>query len=612
MNLIKNFLIIVLLTSTTSVFAKGGDDVGNGGFAYKQSVNILKMAAAALEEKIKISTLSDIVDHPERRNILQGTLGYDDLEKLSKKNQSRGGRILAMNYIVNPPTVIVLKPYFDAFAGKTDTELEDASLEVQKRLLHEASHIWGYNEDAADKFSVAFLNNVSVGEKRPTNQIDIKSNFCSCINGKSDIISDCDDFCGQKPINSTPVLYLETIMGEDILHNPKLGNLYNWCNVQLYGEVTTPQCFLSATDGVIVMDNIPITINKKSNSLTANIHSLPLDKSFILKIIEGKTGSNAQSHEFQIRRKKQASNPPDRNGALKIIPINQYTCISYGGKVDSNGDVIRNSYSRVFYYFAANETPPPMPPTSARLPSIVCHDEQMYPGNDSVMYPRLELVPQHFVAWDKSDMRFTALPENMGKLTINKILEGRLFDDYNISITLDLFKLINYPISPSSGSTTNSSLAYIMLPFTSHNTGRSFCPTANDRNATDPLFQVLSDYMGDTEGLYLAEKEAEVIADGNNQKVIYGTMFTNETILKNYGFIVENGLKVRANEETLHTHTVFYYWPVNNTQDPLVQGNRKLFTVKYPDQLNGNIPTGIPSTLRTTDKRIGCIPKGVM
>ncbi|MBC7538604.1 MAG: hypothetical protein H7281_07275 [Bacteriovorax sp.] len=64
MKSIKNFVIIALLTSTTSVFAKGGDDVGNGGFAYKQSVNILKMAAASMKVKIKISTLKDIVEFP--------------------------------------------------------------------------------------------------------------------------------------------------------------------------------------------------------------------------------------------------------------------------------------------------------------------------------------------------------------------------------------------------------------------------------------------------------------------------------------------------------------------------------------------------------------------
>ena len=32
-------------------------------------------------------------------------------------------------------------------------------------------------------------------EARPTNAIDIKSDFCSCINGKSDIINDCEAFC---------------------------------------------------------------------------------------------------------------------------------------------------------------------------------------------------------------------------------------------------------------------------------------------------------------------------------------------------------------------------------------------------------------------------------
>lgn len=82
---IKNFLLAGLLLASTSVFAKGGDDVGNGGFAYRQSVIILKKATAELEDKIKNSTLADIVNFPERRVILQNTLGYGDLDKLSKK-----------------------------------------------------------------------------------------------------------------------------------------------------------------------------------------------------------------------------------------------------------------------------------------------------------------------------------------------------------------------------------------------------------------------------------------------------------------------------------------------------------------------------------------------
>lgn len=609
MKSIRNLLVIILLLGAPAVFARGGDDAGNGGFAYKQSVIILKTATASLEEKIRISTLKDLVDFPNRRQILEDTLGYEDLDKFSKKNQTRGGRKLAMNYIVNPATVIILKPYFEAFAGKTDSELEDATLEVQKRLLHEASHIWGYNEEAAEKFSIAFLKELQVGEKRPTNQIEIKSDFCSCQNGKSDLIGDCDSFCAKKPATSSPILYLDTILGPDISSNSKLGNLYNWCNAQLRGDATSPQCFLSATDGVTEINNIPVNIVVGSNSLSANIQSLAPGRTYILKIIEGKTGSNAQSREFQLRRKERTSNPPDRNGALRISPINQYTCINYGGRVDSRGDISRDSYARTFYYFAGNETPPPMPPAKSGSLATICHDEQLYPGNDSALYPRLELRLKHLSAWDKGDSRF--IEDSTGKLKINKILEEKLFNEYGISATLDIFKLIKYPIRPSVGLSTSNPLAYYMVPFIVENSGRSVCPSGTDYNDNkNPLFLLLKYYIGDTEGLYLAEKEAEIINDGNNQKIIYGTMFTNETILKKYGFYIEDGLKVRANKDDLHSRTIYYYWPLNDIEDPLIQRNRKLFTVKNPDQLNDDIQIGISTTPRTSDKRIGCVPKG--
>lgn len=307
MNKIKFFSLLIILLST-DVFARGGDDVGNGGFAYKQSVKILKMATSALEEKIRVSEMEELIEHPERRLILQNTLQYNELDKLSKKNRYRGGRKLAMDYVVNPATVVILQPYFEAFMGKTDSELEDASLEVQKRLLHEASHIWGYNEQLAEKFSISFLarndEREPEREDRPTNQIEFKNSFCSCKNGKSDIINDCDAFCATKPVTSNAVLYVDTILGPDITLNSKLGNLYNWCNVMLNGDDISPQCTLTATDGTNVISGIPISISPWSNSFSAHIDTLPLNKTFILKLVESKTGSNAQSKEIQLRRKE--------------------------------------------------------------------------------------------------------------------------------------------------------------------------------------------------------------------------------------------------------------------------------------------------------------------
>lgn len=446
---------------------------------------------------------------------------------------------------------------------------------------------------------------------RPTNQIDIKSDFCSCINGKSDLISDCVSFCANVTPSISPTLYLNTIVGLDIALNTKLGNLANWCNVQLEGDQTAPQCFLSATDGTNTYSNI--AVNVVGNSLTANIQALALDKTYIVKIIEGKTGSNAQSKEFQLRRRTQPTEDGSQLGALKVTPINQYTCMTYGGTSSAAGQISRTSYARVFYYFASNETPPPIPPAGGTNQSfVVCHDEQLHPGNDSAEYPRLEMIPQAFAMWDKADPRF--VNENSTGLTINKTITSRLINEYGVTPNnIDLFKLINYPNRPTTTatSTANIALGYMMVPFTDAS-GKTFCPTQTQFNAPDqPLYNLLKEYMDDTEGLYLAEKEAETILDNNTYKTIYGTMFVTESVVKKYGFYIENGLKIKATQSSMNTKTIYYYWPTNDTMDPLAQGNRKLFTVRSPDTLNGNVPTGQSTTLRTSDKRIGCVPKSL-
>lgn len=306
------------------VFASGGDDGGNGGFAYKQSIKILEMATKDLEHKIIESDLKELNDNPEIRRILQGSLAYDHLQKLPKKNAYRRGRKLAMDYVVNPPVVKVLKPYYEAFMGKTDAELEQSSWEVQKRLLHEASHIWGLNEEDSEAFALKFLDETKVGEKRPTNQLTVK-NMCVCLYGRSDVGEnpECANVCWNSSLSSSPVLYLEFILGEEILLHPKLGNLYNWCNVMLDGDVTTPGCFLSAKDGFSVIDSIPVTIHPGENFLTANLQQLPYDRTHLMKLYEGRTGSYAQSNEFALKRKKDTT-----TGVVGSSCTSDYECNS--------------------------------------------------------------------------------------------------------------------------------------------------------------------------------------------------------------------------------------------------------------------------------------------
>lgn len=605
MKLIKCSLLLMSLLMSSTLFAKGGDDVGNGGFAYKQSVKILKMATTALEEKIRISTLKDIVDYPERREILADTLLYANLDKLSKKNHYRGGRKLAMNYIVNPPTVIVLKSYFEAFMGKTDPELEEASLEVQKRLLHEASHIWGYKEADSEKFSIAFLKNVdSSPEEESSRPSDISvRDFCSCINGRSEVGKRCDKFCAANPSSNGSILHASTILGAESLM--KFGSLYNWCSVQLSGDLTKPQCALQATSG----DNssfLPIIISPGSSSFIANISSLENYKVWDLKLIEYKTGSSAQTETFKVKKiDPYVSDVP--MGSIKLMGVNQYTCMHFGGKFDSQGNVIRTSFARLFYYFQNGEIPTPMPPApGGRLPMTACHDEQIHPGNDSAEYERLEKINNHLVVWDFADKFLTALEGN-GKLLINRILKHRLADEFNIYVSdLDLFQELNFLKRPG----TSSILGRVLTPFTNTDSERSICPTVQDYTSNQPLFNLLGDYIGDTEALYIAEKEAEIIGDGALEKTIYGTMLIKENIINKYGFYIENGLKTKITEDAKHTNkTIFYYWPVSDAMDPMIKGPRKLFTVKNIGELSGSINGIMPLRMRTTDKRIGCIPK---
>ncbi|MDD4976955.1 MAG: hypothetical protein PHY93_21565, partial [Bacteriovorax sp.] len=314
------------------------DDTGNGGYAYKQSIKILEMATKDLEHKIIESDLKELTDYPKRRQILQETLAYDHLQKLFKKNTDRDGKKLAMDYVVNPPSVKILKPYYEAFMGKTDGELDQASLEVQKRLLHEASHIWGFNEDLSEKFAISFLKESNPptptpGAPRPTNQLTVKT-MCICLNGRSDLGKnvECENVCWNTPYSNSPMLYLEFVLGDEILLHPKLGNLYNWCNVMLDGDVTAPSCNLSAKDGFNRINNIPVSIYPGENILTANLQQLAYDRTYIMKLYEGKTGSNAQSNQFSLKREKNNTGRTDIGGnCTNDFECNSLCCNSSKG-----------------------------------------------------------------------------------------------------------------------------------------------------------------------------------------------------------------------------------------------------------------------------------------
>jgi hypothetical protein len=261
---------------------------------------------------------------------------------------------------------------------------------------------------------------------------------------------------------------------------------------------------------------------------------------------------------------------------------------------------------RTFYYFAANETPPPMPPLKAGIPAtVVCHDQILNPGSDSVLYPRFQLIPQHFTMWDKADQRFATVA---GKMNINKIIETRLVNEFGINEPQNLFQLLKWFNRPTVNTTTTTfPMGFIMASIPDPISLKSSCPTRQDfLTSTEPRIRILRDYIDSTEALYVAEKEPETGVSGN---IVFPSMFITESVIKKYGFYIENGLKIRADQAALESKTIHYYWPVNTSMDPLqAGGDRKLFTVKYPNMLGGQEGGGVLPADPTTDKRLGCVP----
>ena len=109
---------------------------------------------------------------------------------------------------------------------------------------------------------------------------------------------------------------------------------------------------------------------------------------------------------------------------------------------------------------------------------------------------------------------------------------------------LSSFHLFKWPnvIATSESDNNLTILGYFMIPFIDTNTGQGFCPDQSRYNGSDPLFRVLKEYIGvDTEGIYIAEREALAFTDENGERVEAGQdiIFIRETLLKKFGFIMK-------------------------------------------------------------------------
>ena len=467
-------------------------------------------------------------------------------------------------------------------------------------------------------------------EARPTGQVYITSDYCSCINGKPDTLGNCDTFCAARPTETQAKLYVNTTLGVDILNHPKLGNLYNWCKVQLNSVDGAPGCMLHVLGSNGDTQDLAVSLTSSSNSFTVNINNLTTEMAYTAALVE--TNSGATSKSFQIYRKNQDSTT-DTTTPIGIMSASLYSCIKKSGYSNSSGtDNYTDQAVRVHYYFAANKSPPSLP---AGDPYLICHDVQKYGANDSAEYERLELTPNAFNVWNETDIRFSDLNQN-NKMDINDYIEERLKVEYNVDVSttypkgISLFGTFSWPNAPTittSGSvnTTSSSSAprvgYFMQPWVDKTTQRAFCPTEEHyTNGTDPIFKVLKYVVGvPTEAVYLAEREAlrlqTISATGTVtwEAAPQDVLIMREAQLKKVWFYRENGKNIAADELTANQKTIMFYWPVKTGTDPLTrQSDQVIYTVKAPTDIGlsqtTTTNTGLSTVYNPPDKRFGCIP----
>ncbi|MBT3583827.1 MAG: hypothetical protein HN509_02890 [Halobacteriovoraceae bacterium] len=443
------------------------------------------------------------------------------------------------------------------------------------------------------------------GVLRPSD-ITVNKDFCACEGNKAIILNNCDAFCaGQN--DESPTLHGSVKLGENSLFNSDLGNLDNWCNKEITNsDFKSPACRLEYFDGAGTVTT-PITVNAGSNVFTANIASIPKKTPLVVRVVEFQSGSAAQSSAFQIYRIDPVDTSQVPTGPLKIMPASQYTCLTRAGTQEPTGNIFDNA-ARLHFYFPTNNDPPAQPPGN---PFLICHDTNLNPGDDSPLFPRLELVPQHFSVWDISDLRF-ADQDGDGSSDVNKSIQDKLLNDFNDTREINLFNIFQWPNRPSSD-TTPPTVGMFMQPFINGLTGRGFCPTQSDYNGNDNLFKVLKELVGvDTEGIYLAVREPVRLTDDTGTVVTApdDILIIRENLLEKIWFYSENNQLFIPDEITSGSKTIHFYWPAD-TDDPLVRkSTQKIYTVRAPENLNADSQsaTGIPTVIRPPDKRFGCVP----
>lgn len=439
------------------------------------------------------------------------------------------------------------------------------------------------------------------GVLRPDGEVFVDNSFCACQSGKAVSINDCSATCASKTQNNI-VLFGKVTVGPNIQFNDSLGNLQGWCENEITGsDFTGPACQLEVFDGDSTQFlNMEIT----GNTFNVALDGLELEKTYIARIRESQSGSQVSSDAFQLRLKTPEDDNQTPDGPLKIMPVSQYTCI-FLARQNSPVESF-TEYARRHFYFAASNNPPSLPPGEELTK---CHDKQVYGENDSPLFPRLELIPQHFAVWDQSDIRF-----NDGDVDGNIDINQELSEEFSrktgrTGASLNLFSLFQWASIPNIANfkdAVNANLGFIMVPFIDDN-NRGECPTQEDYLSDNVAYQIIGDKVGvDTEGLFMAESEPYLDANGSS---IIDVLMIREGELKDVWFYFENGQHFVPDAVTAGSKTIHFYWPLDKNAPYIRKSDQIIYTVRFPDQIGKNgVTTGIVEGVRPPDKRFACVP----
>jgi hypothetical protein len=439
--------------------------------------------------------------------------------------------------------------------------------------------------------------------KRPEDSVFVNSDYCGCQSGKRITTNNCDAFCAGQS-SATPTLYGSVSLGADVINNPSLGSLERWCNAEIEDGGVSPSCVLRVFDGSSNID-LNIDIPPSSNSFTVNISTLAQNRPYTAKIIEIASNTNfASSTSFQFMIFNNETQTSTTQGPLWLMPISQYTCFTRVGSDTTGtlGDTYTNG-ARLHFYFASNDQPQTQPPGSNFL---ICHDPNVS-ENDSPLLPRLELVPQSFTLWSRSDPRFRDLDGN-GKVDANDIVQKTLLDEFGVDQDINLFAQFQWPNGPQTGESPPTH-GFFMQAFVDPNTGRAKCPKQDDYEGADLLFKSLREVVGtDTEAIYTAEREPRILIDdeGNASNAPPDFLLIRESILKKVWFYFENNLPIVPDDITINQKTILFYYPPD-IEDPYVRkSTQDIYIIRSADTLGQSSSASTGSA--TPDKRFGCIP----